>query len=152
MIRRPPRSTLFPYTTLFRSGLKNHGYAPANLNQFPLRPIGDVLAGHDHTPFVGLQEAKNVLQRDGLAHAAAPHDYARFPGIDRETDAIEHDVIVERLTDIAELDVVIHDRLRGSFYCRSRYIRRRLVCVPLGLSAVYISALMSDPYTWIAFG
>src|SRR3712207_677000 len=24
MIRRPPRSTLFPYTTLFRSGLKVH--------------------------------------------------------------------------------------------------------------------------------
>src|SRR3712207_7076111 len=27
MIRRPPRSTLFPYTTLFRS-CKNHGDAP----------------------------------------------------------------------------------------------------------------------------
>src|SRR5258707_8351754 len=25
MIRRPPRSTLFPYTTLFRSGLPNLG-------------------------------------------------------------------------------------------------------------------------------
>ena len=24
MIRRPPRSTLFPYTTLFRSNLQNH--------------------------------------------------------------------------------------------------------------------------------
>src|SRR5258707_1470843 len=30
MIRRPPRSTLFPYTTLFRSGL-------------PLHDLGDVL-------------------------------------------------------------------------------------------------------------
>src|SRR3712207_6212443 len=27
MIRRPPRSTLFPYTTLFRSGLPQHGLA-----------------------------------------------------------------------------------------------------------------------------
>src|SRR2546430_13674597 len=26
MIRRPPRSTLFPYTTLFRSGLGASGY------------------------------------------------------------------------------------------------------------------------------
>src|SRR3712207_8004274 len=26
MIRRPPRSTLFPYTTLFRSEKKFHGY------------------------------------------------------------------------------------------------------------------------------
>src|SRR2546422_8399678 len=35
MIRRPPRSTLFPYTTLFRSGQdlggsRNHRPAPAN--------------------------------------------------------------------------------------------------------------------------
>src|SRR2546429_295786 len=29
MIRRPPRSTLFPYTTLFRSIVKNHGKRPA---------------------------------------------------------------------------------------------------------------------------
>src|SRR3712207_7722705 len=26
MIRRPPRSTLFPYTTLFRSGGAHHGH------------------------------------------------------------------------------------------------------------------------------
>src|SRR2546425_4333155 len=29
MIRRPPRSTLFPYTTLFRSGVLEGGAAPA---------------------------------------------------------------------------------------------------------------------------
>src|SRR2546430_7904552 len=28
MIRRPPRSTLFPYTTLFRSGRGSHGSYP----------------------------------------------------------------------------------------------------------------------------
>src|SRR2546430_16612568 len=28
MIRRPPRSTLFPYTTLFRSRAGNHGEVP----------------------------------------------------------------------------------------------------------------------------
>src|SRR5258708_24964651 len=35
MIRRPPRSTLFPYTTLFRSALlaKSSSYAPDNLWQ-----------------------------------------------------------------------------------------------------------------------
>src|SRR5690242_21523602 len=41
MIRRPPRSTLFPYTTLFRSN-------PA----FPLRDLADVRAepfARDHT-------------------------------------------------------------------------------------------------------
>src|SRR2546423_2916917 len=33
MIRRPPRSTLFPYTTLFRSPSSDHGpysFSPAN--------------------------------------------------------------------------------------------------------------------------
>src|SRR3712207_6887335 len=49
MIRRPPRSTLFPYTTLFRSGLlparapaRQHG-SPDELPQAdgpPLRPQG----------------------------------------------------------------------------------------------------------------
>src|SRR2546426_6913543 len=29
MIRRPPRSTLFPYTTLFRSGVARWGSIPA---------------------------------------------------------------------------------------------------------------------------
>src|SRR5207244_6228662 len=33
MIRRPPRSTLFPYTTLFRS----LGFSPAFLNQISLK-------------------------------------------------------------------------------------------------------------------
>src|SRR3712207_6988220 len=28
MIRRPPRSTLFPYTTLFRSGVRTQGGGP----------------------------------------------------------------------------------------------------------------------------
>src|SRR3712207_8251927 len=31
MIRRPPRSTLFPYTTLFRSGQHTLALAPADL-------------------------------------------------------------------------------------------------------------------------
>src|SRR3712207_8393754 len=29
MIRRPPRSTLFPYTTLFRSSIRLHAAVPA---------------------------------------------------------------------------------------------------------------------------
>src|SRR2546429_5261841 len=39
MIRRPPRSTLFPYTTLFRSQLQ---HAPAALR---LDPDGELLHG-----------------------------------------------------------------------------------------------------------
>src|SRR3712207_7355590 len=45
MIRRPPRSTLFPYTTLFRSTLRVwdvRGYEPLNL---PLFSDGSVRCG-----------------------------------------------------------------------------------------------------------
>src|SRR5437588_12123276 len=45
MIRRPPRSTLFPYTTLFRSQRRNAD---------PMRVLGREHRGngrgHDHTP------------------------------------------------------------------------------------------------------
>src|SRR5436309_9891142 len=36
MIRRPPRSTLFPYTTLFRSQWREHGFGP-----WAIRDVGD---------------------------------------------------------------------------------------------------------------
>src|SRR5258707_4528711 len=37
MIRRPPRSTLFPYTTLFRSRARSSGYEPCALPAQPSR-------------------------------------------------------------------------------------------------------------------
>src|SRR3712207_6992975 len=44
MIRRPPRSTLFPYTTLFRSDAHRHLVqvpARAGLRPTPPEPLGD---------------------------------------------------------------------------------------------------------------
>src|SRR5256884_5113422 len=41
MIRRPPRSTLFPYTTLFRS----HGYFPRSLPRKPLFLVSSSTSG-----------------------------------------------------------------------------------------------------------
>src|SRR3712207_7336947 len=35
MIRRPPRSTLFPYTTLFRSSVAGRRHAPRGQSFFP---------------------------------------------------------------------------------------------------------------------
>src|SRR5260370_17799214 len=40
MIRRPPRSTLFPYTTLFRS--PGHAPRPARPDRLPLSPPEDL--------------------------------------------------------------------------------------------------------------
>src|SRR3712207_7636481 len=50
MIRRPPRSTLFPYTTLFRSGRVVGGNGPVRVELGETRAIGDgrVLEGIDH--------------------------------------------------------------------------------------------------------
>src|SRR5256885_9661198 len=44
MIRRPPRSTLFPYTTLFRS-LERHRVAAQTLRDHPGALVGP--AGHE---------------------------------------------------------------------------------------------------------
>src|SRR2546427_8856783 len=47
MIRRPPRSTLFPYTTLFRSENETN-FLCAVTNQFTFSEVGEVNAVHDH--------------------------------------------------------------------------------------------------------
>src|SRR3712207_8914062 len=46
MIRRPPRSTLFPYTTLFRSMIasSSSGVNPANPNLARIRLISSLIA------------------------------------------------------------------------------------------------------------
>src|SRR6476661_10347148 len=57
MIRRPPRSTLFPYTTLFRSGRPEHvlGEQPAD------RDTGGLLRSEEHTS--ELQSHLNLVCR-----------------------------------------------------------------------------------------
>src|SRR5690349_22846557 len=40
MIRRPPRSTLFPYTTLFRSSRRDGRGAARPCRRPPARPVG----------------------------------------------------------------------------------------------------------------
>src|SRR5689334_24374730 len=51
MIRRPPRSTLFPYTTLFRSLEEKTLYYPGTLTAIAVSPDGETLAsgGEDQT-------------------------------------------------------------------------------------------------------
>src|SRR2546426_5694312 len=59
MIRRPPRSTLFPYTTLFRSRQRRHprsSFEPDRLtlgkgnDGFPLRQVQDCTVGGQTHP------------------------------------------------------------------------------------------------------
>src|SRR2546427_9444757 len=67
MIRRPPRSTLFPYTTLFRSPLlrRDLGVAPR-----PQVGEGDVVDRHLHPfgrpPILGVLVEPGVVRRDEM--------------------------------------------------------------------------------------
>src|SRR2546427_8173212 len=64
MIRRPPRSTLFPYTTLFRSSVKisvsglNHTVVPV---PFALPTISSRFRSEEHTS--ELQSQSNLVCR-----------------------------------------------------------------------------------------
>src|SRR5256886_5854248 len=65
MIRRPPRSTLFPYTTLFRSAGKISGEIfQRPLNQFrrPLVSIARAVPFHRKISFVRSEEHTSELQ------------------------------------------------------------------------------------------
>src|SRR3712207_9187166 len=64
MIRRPPRSTLFPYTTLFRS----HGRAPAGVPD-PGR-VGESAAGEEAAQERPAEALRGTLEVVALAGAA----------------------------------------------------------------------------------
>src|SRR2546427_3232016 len=60
MIRRPPRSTLFPYTTLFRSLTQLHGapgFGPAP-NSMQLSPDGKIVVSVADNSTVKLWDAR----------------------------------------------------------------------------------------------
>src|SRR5260370_11082368 len=74
MIRRPPRSTLFPYTTLFRSDKPSEQLAGAErqLDRHRLRaePVADHLEAHVE---VGA-DAVHLVDEDDPWHAIAVRD------------------------------------------------------------------------------
>src|SRR2546430_8158397 len=64
MIRRPPRSTLFPYTTLFRSGREQRPGgvpAPAQRPAVPRPVSADLRRSEEHTS--ELQSQSNLVCR-----------------------------------------------------------------------------------------
>src|SRR2546430_3823407 len=62
MIRRPPRSTLFPYTTLFRSAVGPHGAEDRPERRRLAGPVGpDQRRSEEHTS--ELQSQSNLVCR-----------------------------------------------------------------------------------------
>src|SRR3712207_8504664 len=51
MIRRPPRSTLFPYTTLFRSGPDDAGFVSGHGASIGARRLSIIDVEGGHQPF-----------------------------------------------------------------------------------------------------
>src|SRR5256885_4506703 len=76
MIRRPPRSTLFPYTTLFRS-----------LNQYQIEPTSLVVGGpgKEVWDFYGGPLTIGLVPRETraarIAHMEKASDFAKVAGI-----------------------------------------------------------------------
>src|SRR3712207_8474786 len=66
MIRRPPRSTLFPYTTLFRSRALRHNQRRQEITDLPVTQLVDVtVVGrplHTAVPCVRSEEHTSELQ------------------------------------------------------------------------------------------
>src|SRR5256885_14869186 len=89
MIRRPPRSTLFPYTTLFRSRMLESGedplYVARRLVRFASEDVGNAdpvaltltLAAKDAYDFLGSPEGELALAQATLYLALAPKSNAR---------------------------------------------------------------------------
>src|SRR3712207_1986153 len=82
MIRRPPRSTLFPYTTLFRSFARSPRYSlPDHLSWFGVRAARNSLEaflgsiGSSHSPHSAMRQASPSMS-DGFTyrtgHTLAP--------------------------------------------------------------------------------
>src|SRR2546425_5075504 len=61
MIRRPPRSTLFPYTTLFRSAIRGHlrNLTESRLAEEPHREV----AALGHAPVLGRDQGHDPRLR-----------------------------------------------------------------------------------------
>src|SRR3712207_8302854 len=77
MIRRPPRSTLFPYTTLFRSDRMVSGGFEANRGRLPMPITGNykIVSHYGQYNVEGLKDVK--LDNKGINILGQPGSMAR---------------------------------------------------------------------------
>src|SRR3712207_8149853 len=66
MIRRPPRSTLFPYTTLFRSRSVPAGYGGAAMSAWPRAVLFDFDGVVVNSEPLHFQAFREVLAKEGV--------------------------------------------------------------------------------------
>src|SRR5438034_8542675 len=114
MIRRPPRSTLFPYTTLFRS---KSGHDPHRPNQWRGLPVDGCFGsrslldeGHLSTTGVDLPVAVPVYEEDEQPQHDRPSDR-----VGKHAAGIESRVLRHR-----EVDAWARDRVAGGLLAGGR--------------------------------
>src|SRR5690348_18016627 len=73
MIRRPPRSTLFPYTTLFRSGVEGQVIRRAALAALLL--AGACTTSHPHKVVVGARADHDLVRMRSGACAGRSEEH-----------------------------------------------------------------------------
>src|SRR2546427_684280 len=89
MTRRPPRSTLFPYTTLFRSYYKEHEYEKAIVLWERVRQMPGLPAEVQGPLIFNIGVADLRLKRYATAIKYL-QDYLALPGGTRTEDALDH--------------------------------------------------------------
>src|SRR5260370_36968781 len=103
MIRRPPRSTLFPYTTLFRS-LRITIAAIGRAGRGPERDLYEHYAGRIRWPLTlrELEEkrklpAPEMIKREGALLLAAVPDKAMLVALDRRGKVLDSEAFAAHL-------------------------------------------------------
>src|SRR5258708_37421947 len=92
MIRRPPRSTLFPYTTLFRSieALEDEtNFMAAGLGTRRVTELGQIVAVDQHVAARGLGQSADDVKKRGFSAAGRPPDGNRLSPQDLKVDAAQ---------------------------------------------------------------
>src|SRR2546429_9535158 len=88
MIRRPPRSTLFPYTTLFRSQY-DFTISPTLVNHLNLgwsrADVANMNTAIDHVPSVELGLPADATQNMGFPRAGFPGYGSEVTSADRKS-------------------------------------------------------------------
>src|SRR2546427_8235383 len=119
MIRRPPRSTLFPYTTLFRSGTVTALVGPNGAGKSTLLAVaaGDLRADAGEVSLLGkplasykagplARERAVMPQEHGVRFAFSVEEVVAMGRLPHPPDAVADDAQVEAAIDAAELQAL----------------------------------------------
>src|SRR2546430_4901181 len=112
MIRRPPRSTLFPYTTLFRSRLPENPDLAAFLAAVPSR---GAIGGFSDEAFLASTPALAKREaRDGLAQSGARRSEEHTSELQSQSNLVCRLLLEKKKTRSTALLVAVHEPVHAA--------------------------------------